>query len=171
MIFNRLPPMLVPISWYRSLYFLFRRTSYSEKKHSMASSKLTPWSASLLLSKSYSKSDGWKRRQFTTMSLYLLETCFGPILRHSTRSGKQQTVRQFDLQPVPPAFWRCTHTPIHRRQRDHHSETSGRQSAGASPRHPLHALHRSPLPPLRRLLQMVTPRISGIPSRSDAAVC
>ena len=67
---------------------VFRRISYSEKKHSTASSKLTPWLASLSLSKSYSKSDGWKRCQFTTLFLCLLETCLDPILRPSARSGK-----------------------------------------------------------------------------------
>jgi len=63
--FSCRPPMVVPIIWNRSVYDLFRRTSKSEKKHSTASSNVTRCAASLSASKSYSKSAGLNRRQFT----------------------------------------------------------------------------------------------------------
>jgi len=42
MILSLLPPSVLPINWYRSRYFLFRRISKSEKKHYKASSKCNP---------------------------------------------------------------------------------------------------------------------------------
>src|SRR5207237_9206053 len=66
MILSLLPPSVLPINWYRSRYFLFRRISKSEKKHSTASLNVTRCSKSLSRSKSYSKFDGVNRCQLTT---------------------------------------------------------------------------------------------------------
>src|SRR2546423_1246282 len=70
MILRIRPPTVRPTSWKRSRSPLFFRISKSEKKVSTASSNDTPCTASLSLSKSYSKSAGSNSFHLTTDPFY-----------------------------------------------------------------------------------------------------
>src|SRR5207248_3999795 len=79
MILRIRPPTVRPTSWKRSRSPLFFRMSKSEKKVSTASSNDTPCTASLSLSKSYSKSAGSSSFHFTTDPFYATRGLLGSM--------------------------------------------------------------------------------------------